>query len=685
MISDFILLFCSGLTFAVGSINLAIGSIWVKDRSYLFFGLISLFASVYLILQVYQKSDFVTINSADIISIIVAVIFYTLFLWFIGEFTGYKRTVIQIIISLFAILLIPLYILVKKDLVSWQFWELMSHLTILMISIYGIIAGIKGVAGKDNVWKIIYLLLIILLFLTTIIWGINTIFNVTILLDPAKYLSPLDFFPVFFSLIIGSKMSHDIVRSYQLDKELNAREKKWSSLMDKINLLVIEYNLNGKITYVNSYFSSFSGYTSHEVYGMYWNRSLLDIEEDSTKANTFLDIISGKEIPSHQNRIRTKSGEIKDVQWANLLLKNADGQLAGFLSIGTNVTERETAITEIIQLKSQLEKENLLLREEIQGLELGGNIIGESDSLKYALKRASQVSGTDSTVLLEGETGVGKELFADLIHRKSKRTHRPFIKVNCSAIPRELIESEFFGHEKGSFTGAIKSRQGRFELADKGTIFLDEVGEIPFELQSKLLRVLQSGEFERVGSEVTKKVEVRIIAATNRNLNKESQEGLFRQDLFYRLNVYPITIPPLRQRKDDIPTLVSHFVDNIGRKMGKKIKNISKEDLAKLQNYNWPGNVRELENVIERAIINSSHDTLRIDDEQLRSQFHFDGDISGISEDLKLSDTQKAHIKKVLEECNWKINGENGAAKALGIPPSTLRSKMKKLNIVRPD
>ncbi len=214
---------------------------------------------------------------------------------------------------------------------------------------------------------------------------------------------------------------------------------------------------------------------------------------------------------------------------------------------------------------------------------------------------------------------------------------------------------------------------------------MDEVGEIPFELQSKLLRVLQSGEFERVGSEVTKKVEVRIIAATNRNLNKESQEGLFRQDLFYRLNVYPITIPPLRQRKDDIPTLVSHFVDKIGRKMGKKIKNISKEDLTKLQNYNWPGNVRELENVIERAIINSSHDTLRIDDEQLRSQFHFDGDISGISEDLKLSETQKAHIKKVLEECNWKINGENGAAKALGIPPSTLRSKMKKLNIVRPD
>ncbi len=333
MISDFILIFCSGLTFAVGSINLAIGSIWVKDRSYLFFGLISLFASVYLILQVYQKSDFVAIISIDILSILVAVIFYTLFLWFIGEFTGYIKTVIQIIISLSAILLIPLYIFAKNAFMSWQFWELMAHLTILMISVYGIVAGIKGIAGKDNVWKTIYLSLMILLFLTTIIWGINTIFNVTIFLDPAKYLSPLDFFPVFFSLIIGSKMSHDIIRSYQLDKELNAREKKWSSLMDKINLLVIEYNLNGKIIYVNSYFNSFSGYTSQEVNGMDWNSSLLDIEKDSTKANTFHEIISGKDIPAHQNKIRIKSGEIKHVQWANLLLKNIDGQLDGFLSI----------------------------------------------------------------------------------------------------------------------------------------------------------------------------------------------------------------------------------------------------------------------------------------------------------------------------------------------------------------
>jgi transcriptional regulator with GAF, ATPase, and Fis domain len=248
-----------------------------------------------------------------------------------------------------------------------------------------------------------------------------------------------------------------------------------------------------------------------------------------------------------------------------------------------------------------------------------------------------------------------------------------------------LIESEFFGHEKGAFTGALKTRQGRFELADKGTIFLDEIGEIPFDLQAKLLRVIQSGEFERVGSEITKKVDVRIIAATNKDLDQESQKGAFRQDLFYRLNVYPITIPPLRHRKEDIPLLVHHFIDKIGRKMEKKIEEISKSDLLKLSDYAWPGNVRELENIIERAIINSTSNVLRIEDNKLKSAIEKNYITERNGHEANLSETERNHILNVLEGCNWKINGEDGAAQKLGIPPSTLRSKMKKLNIVRPD
>jgi len=566
-----------------------------------------------------------------------------------------------------------------------QLWELFAHLTILLISIYGIIAGFKGLKESSKVWRIIYLFLMLILFSLTIIVGISIVWDSYINFDPKGFISPLDFFPVLFSIIIGYKMSQDIIRSYQLDKELDIKDRRWSSLIEKINLLVVELDTEGKIKYVNSYFNVFTGYSLQELVGKNWFHLMLDDETTIEAKAAFSKILEGKEIPSYQNFIYTKTGEKKIIQWSNLHLKNHEGQITGSLSIGTDVTDRESSFDEIKLLKSQLEKENLLLKEELHGFDFSNDIIGESDSLHYAIKRAILVSETDSTVLLEGETGVGKELFANLIHRKSKRSQKPYIKVNCSAIPKELIESEFFGHEKGAFTGALKSRQGRFELADKGTIFLDEVGEIPYELQAKLLRIIQSGEFERVGNEVTKKVDVRIIAATNKDLGLESNKDTFRQDLYYRLNVYPITIPPLRHRKEDIPLLVRHFADTIGRKMGKKMKEISKADLSKLTDYNWPGNVRELENILERAIINSTGNVLKIEDTQLKpgvEQNHI-SDQNGNG--TNLFETERNHVLNVLEGCNWKINGKNGAAQKLGIPPSTLRSKMKKMNIPRPE
>ena len=681
MILNLILIFCAGYTFAVGGLNLAIGLLYKRDRSYLFFGLLSLFASIFLLIQISVVTDALEVDSSDVISIVTAGFFYSLFIWFIGEYTGYKKHLAQWIITLTTVFIVILFFVAKSSLISWELWEGLAHTMILSISIYGFYAGVKGLKKISRVWKIMYLLLMAGLFLFTIIVGLSLSINFILILDPEGYPSPLDFFPVFFSILIGSKMSHDVVRSYQLEAELKQKDKEWSTLMETINLLIVKLDVEGRVVWTNSYLSDFTGFMAKEINGRNWLELMLSPDDRIEVEKNFQSIIEGQVKPSYQNKIKIKNGDLKNIQWSNLPLQDQNSHIVGVLSIGTDVTAHEIAFHEIKQLKDQLEKENLLLKEEINYTEYSDEIIGESDTLLYVIKRSHQVSGTDSTVLLEGETGVGKELFANLIHRNSNRKHKPFIKVNCASLPKDLIESELFGHEKGSFTGAIKTRQGRFELADKGTIFLDEIGELPLDLQPKLLRVLQSGEFERIGSEKTKFVDVRIVAATNRNLEEESGKGNFRHDLFFRLNVYPITIPPLRHRKEDISMLIKHFTHKIGKKIGRKIKQISKSDIMILEKYEWPGNIRELENVLERAIINSEGDVLQIDKKQLKSAF---SENSINDHNTTLSNTEKNHIIVVLNECHWKINGDNGAAIKLGMPPSTLRSKMKKLNIIRP-
>ena len=298
------------------------------------------------------------------------------------------------------------------------------------------------------------------------------------------------------------------------------------------------------------------------------------------------------------------------------------------------------------------------------------------NSMLSAEAPASALAPTNATVLLEGETGVGKEVFANLIHDRSYRQQKPFIKLNCAALPPELIESELFGHEKGSFTGATQARKGRFELADGGSIFLDEISELPVSLQPKLLRVLQSGEFERLGAQETFKVDVRVISATNRDLLKEVGESRFREDLYYRLNVFPITVPPLRNRQEDIPLLVAHFVTQFSEQHGKNVQNISKADMMRLKQYSWPGNVRELINVIERSIISTTTNTLRL--EWLHQAVSSEPAIY-----FSIEEVERAHILKILRDSNWKINGDDGAANKLGLHPNTLRSRLKRLNITR--
>jgi formate hydrogenlyase transcriptional activator len=340
--------------------------------------------------------------------------------------------------------------------------------------------------------------------------------------------------------------------------------------------------------------------------------------------------------------------------------------------------ENLLAYEEIAALKARLEEEKVYLQEEVRTEAAFGDIIGESPAVLGVLASVRHVAKTDSTVLVTGETGTGKELIVRAIHDLSQRKDKLLVKVNCAALPAGVIESELFGHEKGAFTGALMRKVGRFELANRGTLFLDEVGDLPLELQAKLLRVLQDGEFERVGGTQTLKVDVRLIAATNRDLERAVSEGRFRADLYYRLNVFPIVIPPLRERKQDIPRLVRHFAMLYASKMGKNVGNVSADVLERLTAYDWPGNVRELQNIIERTVILSP-----------RGRFELGAVVAASSggsskpQTRSLEDVERQHIAAVLEETAWRVSGEHGAAKILGLKRTTLEARMKKLGIVR--
>jgi transcriptional regulator with GAF, ATPase, and Fis domain len=348
--------------------------------------------------------------------------------------------------------------------------------------------------------------------------------------------------------------------------------------------------------------------------------------------------------------------------------------------------ELRTALAENRGLRDQLESDNTYLREEVRreaGLE---GILGSSEVMGYVVSKIRQVAPTTSTVLLLGETGVGKSLLAQAIHDQSPRRARPLVTLNCAAIPATLVETELFGHEKGAFTGAHSRRVGRFEFAHGGTLFLDEISELPFDLQSKLLRAVQDGEFERVGSSVSVKTDVRLIVASNRQLEAEVREGRFRQDLWYRLNVFPITVPPLRQRPEDVPVLAAHFIDKHCRKMGRPKLEVSRATIAALQAHPWPGNVRELENVVERAVILSRGKWAEITaDPQESDLIHSQPDApDGGANHRRMADLQREHIRRTLEGLHWRVEGSGGAAEALGMNASTLRSRMRKLGVQRP-
>jgi transcriptional regulator with GAF, ATPase, and Fis domain len=386
-------------------------------------------------------------------------------------------------------------------------------------------------------------------------------------------------------------------------------------------------------------------------------------------------------------RIVLADGSIKHLHSVSHPVMNESGEVVEVVGTSMDVTEQrqaraalQTAFEQIQALKDQLYNENIALREEIDRSSMFEEIVGESPALQAVLTRVAKVGPTDSTVLVTGETGTGKELIARAIHKRSPRAARAFVSVNCAAIPSSLIASELFGHEKGAFTGAMQRRLGRFELAEGGTIFLDEIGELPAETQIALLRVLQEREFERVGGSKSIRADVRVITATNRDLQASIQAGTFRRDLYYRLNVFPIEMPALRDRKEDIPLLVEYFIDRFATQAGKKIHGINRATLGRLKSYAWPGNIRELQNVIERSIIVCETENFTVDESWLSSKS--DETDQADRPRFKMSPAEeKEMIESALADASGRISGPTGAAAKLGIPASTLESKIRALRI----
>ena len=482
--------------------------------------------------------------------------------------------------------------------------------------------------------------------------------------------------------IIGvSTIARDITQRKVAEENLLQSEARFETLADSAPVMIWMTGVDKACIYTNQQWLKFTGRTMEQQMGFGWAESV-HAEDVATCVDTYTSAFDARQRFEMEYRVRRADGEYRWVLANGTPRFSSEGEFLGYIGSAIDISERkeseqalQRAHVELREIKNQLEAENVYLQAELQMDHTFGEIVGQSDAIKYVTFKINQVAPTDSSVLITGETGTGKELVARAIHQASNRKDRPLIKVNCAALSPTLIESELFGHEKGAFTGAGTRKIGRFELADGGTIFLDEIGELPLELQVKLLRVIQENELERVGGTKTIKIDVRIIAATNRNLKDEVEAGTFRQDLWYRLNVFPITVPPLRQRREDIPALIEHLIGKASRKFGKTISSVSGRTIQSLQAHSWPGNVRELANVIERAVIHSHGSALQLAD-----------NLELVSEDLfgpakTLEEMERDYIIHTLENTGWRIEGQFGAAKILGINPSTLRTRMIKFQI----
>lgn len=456
---------------------------------------------------------------------------------------------------------------------------------------------------------------------------------------------------------------------------------------------ILWHDCEARIQHANPAACDLLGYSREELVQL----TIQNINPNSTPKTweKFWKELQKKKVIAFEGEHRTRDGHLVPLETKVNFIEYKGREYAVAFSRDIserkkNEDEKALAYKEICHLRNQLELENEYLQEEVLELRTFGNFVGQSPALQNILRQIEMVAPTDASVLITGESGTGKELIAHAMHTRSDRNARRMIRVNCASIPRELYESEFFGHVKGAFTGAVKDRAGRFELAHEGTLFLDEVGEIPLELQSKLLRVLQEGTFERVGDERTRNTDVRIISATNRDLKREVEEGRFREDLYYRLNVFPIEVPPLRKRREDIPLLATHFLELTAKKLNHLKPKLSQASMNQLQSYDWPGNVRELQNVIERAIITSQSGKLRFD--LPAGQSALEAPVSATGEKAAGEEAQiltfeeikqldRDNIIAALEQTGGKLFGTGGAAELLGTRPTTLASRIQRMGL----
>jgi PAS domain S-box-containing protein len=462
---------------------------------------------------------------------------------------------------------------------------------------------------------------------------------------------------------------------------LSESEARFRSMADSAPILIWMSGADKLCIFFNKAWLDFTGRILHEELGEGWLEGVHPDDRERC-VRTYANAFDERREFTMESRLRRHDGQYRWILDRGVPRLGPDGTFLGYVGCADDVTELRRATAENKDLKDRLELENAYLRHEITVTHAHEGIVGESPVIKHVLSQVEQVAGTETTVLILGETGVGKELVARAIHRLSTRRGRALVKVNCAALPPTLVESELFGREKGAYTGALARQAGRFEVADRSTIFLDEVGELPLELQAKLLRVLQEGEFERLGSSVTHKVDVRVIAASNRDLGAAVREGAFRADLYYRLRVFPLEVPPLRLRKGDIPLLVWFFLGELGPALKKRIERVPPSVMDRLVAYDWPGNIRELRNVLERALIISKGPVLSLDESFEASGSAADG-AADTREIGTLERVERDHIHRVLEECAWRIRGPGNAAERLGLNASTLYSRMKKLKIQR--
>ena len=494
----------------------------------------------------------------------------------------------------------------------------------------------------------------------------------------------------------GRKFPHTIAMYSEISDQARANFK-YRSLYRSTPAMLHTVDSDGLIVTVTDHWLQKLGYSRKEVIGRPVSDFFSKADQRKYSGGGLQQLIRAGDFNNLERQMVTRDGAVLDLLVSAISHRDADGNVDRLLTASKDVTkmlrvERQLrqAFAENARLREELENERDYLREEVSVALNLGRIVGTSPALKRMLKQIAAVANTPASVLILGESGVGKELVARAIHAQSPRADGPLVKVNCASIPKELFESEFFGHVKGAFTGAYRDRVGRFQLADKGTIFLDEIGEIPMELQGKLLRVLQESEFERVGDDVTKSVNVRVIAATNRNLEQSMVDGEFRADLFYRLSVFPVDVPPLRDRGEDIIQLAQHFLEQTCIDFGRESMTLTRTQANNLRQYDWPGNIRELKNVIERAVILSTGNVLRLDvsmpDIKPNSVAPALTDLPGdtVLSEKEMRDFQKRNTVAALKQTNWRVSGEGGAADLLGVKPTTLADRIRTLGIKRP-